>query len=446
MEAAIVARVSNDNGGTSTSPAEQRDSCVKTVHEQGWRIAGEFIESDLSASRFALKDRPEWKRLLETVESGALGVVVMWEPSRGSRELETWAHFLNLCRKHNVLIHVFTHHRTYDVRIAREWRTLAEDGVDAAYESEKISERSLRAASSRKEAGKPLGRAPYAYRRTYDPHSGRMTGQVPDGNAPRVRQLITDIANGVPVSKAARTAGIRHQHALWIARNPAYTGRRPGPDGVLVEAEWEPVVAEDIFWMAQAVLDGHRGARQRPGSYRSLLSRLATCGKCGEIIISDGKAGYRCKKGCVAYRDREDADQNVMWKLLNELEQPDVLERYAPADPGEADAAKAEAARIERELFAAAESYGQPGGIGIGTLEAIEARLRPALAQAQDRVRTVSVPPALARFTGRYARSNAAYQIWLDMPLAAQRSLIRELADVKINGRNHPHRVEVILK
>ena len=55
-------------------------------------IADRYADPGLSASRFATKDRPEYKRLLADVEAGKLDVVVLWESSRGGRELAAWAH------------------------------------------------------------------------------------------------------------------------------------------------------------------------------------------------------------------------------------------------------------------------------------------------------------------------------------------------------------------
>jgi site-specific DNA recombinase len=53
--------------------------------------------------------------------------------------METWGGFLKRCRKHGVLIHATCHDTTYDPRKPRDFRSLAEDGVDAMYESDKTS-------------------------------------------------------------------------------------------------------------------------------------------------------------------------------------------------------------------------------------------------------------------------------------------------------------------
>jgi hypothetical protein len=70
-----------------------------------------------------------------------MDVVVLWESSRGGRELEEWAAFLNACRRTGTGIYITTHGRLYDMANGRDWRSLAEDGVDSAYESEKTSVR-----------------------------------------------------------------------------------------------------------------------------------------------------------------------------------------------------------------------------------------------------------------------------------------------------------------
>ena len=95
--------------------------------------------------------RPAYKEMLAAIRDDELDVVVLWESSRGGRELEAWAGFLNACRKHRVKIHMTSHSRTYDMTVGRDWRSLAEDGVDSGYECEKTCERALR-------AGRPVPR------------------------------------------------------------------------------------------------------------------------------------------------------------------------------------------------------------------------------------------------------------------------------------------------
>lgn len=122
----------------------------------------------ISASRFASKARSDWARLLADIKSGRLELLWLWESSRGDRTLETWAGFLATCREKNVLIRVGSHDRTYNMANWRDWRTLAEDGVDSAVESEKLSARVRRGTQMKALKGRPHGRVTYGYQRHYD--------------------------------------------------------------------------------------------------------------------------------------------------------------------------------------------------------------------------------------------------------------------------------------
>ena len=98
-----------------------------------------------SASRHATKKRDEWPRVLARIDAGQGDVLWLWESSRGDRKLSTWARLLEDCRDRAVRIYVETHGRLYDMANSRDWRTLADDGVDNEAETNKTSERVLRA-------------------------------------------------------------------------------------------------------------------------------------------------------------------------------------------------------------------------------------------------------------------------------------------------------------
>jgi DNA invertase Pin-like site-specific DNA recombinase len=87
---------------------------------------------------------------------------------------------IDLCERRGVLIHVTTHHRTYDPANGRDRRSLIEDATDSEYESWKISQRARRATAANAEAGKPHGRVPFGYRRRYDEITRRFVAQEPE--------------------------------------------------------------------------------------------------------------------------------------------------------------------------------------------------------------------------------------------------------------------------
>ena len=133
---------------------------------EDWQVHG-IYKDGVSASRHATSKRDDWPKLLAVIAAGQARRLWLWESSRGDRTLSSWALLLESCRDHGCLIYVETHGRLYDMGRAREWRTLAEDGVDSAYESDKTSERVRREMLANATAGKVHGRIPYGYRREY---------------------------------------------------------------------------------------------------------------------------------------------------------------------------------------------------------------------------------------------------------------------------------------
>src|SRR5579862_2506814 len=129
---ALYQRVSD---GTDKSVEEQNAANERAAASLGWRATS--YSDAVSASRFSRKARPDWDRLMADVAAGKFANVVLWEPSRGDRKLSTWAAFLDTCRETGTGIYITSHGRVYDMRNGRDYRSLAEDGVDSAYESEK---------------------------------------------------------------------------------------------------------------------------------------------------------------------------------------------------------------------------------------------------------------------------------------------------------------------
>jgi hypothetical protein len=109
---------------------EQNKANQDECDQHGWTVTERYEDPGLSASRFATKARPEYRRLLADIRAGKLDVVVLWESSRGDRELAGWAQFLNACRENRTRIYITTHGRLYDMDNGRDWRSLAEDGVE----------------------------------------------------------------------------------------------------------------------------------------------------------------------------------------------------------------------------------------------------------------------------------------------------------------------------
>src|SRR5215472_10671863 len=166
--AGLYQRVSD---GTDKSVAEQNKANEESAAGFGWDTV--TFSDAVSASRFSNKARPGWASLTAAVAAGRFAYVVLWEVSRADRKLATWAAFLDACRETDTRIYVTARERLYDLANGYDYRELAAEGLDAAFESEKISRRVRRGIAPVIENGEPYGRIPYGYRRTYTREEGR---------------------------------------------------------------------------------------------------------------------------------------------------------------------------------------------------------------------------------------------------------------------------------
>jgi site-specific DNA recombinase len=433
--------------GETKSIADQLKLGRAAVKAQDWELAGEYSD-DSSASRYRQKERKDWQRLLADLDAGALDVLVLYKAARGSRDEVDWFLVLRLCRKHGVLIHVMADRRTYDLRLSRDWKTLAEDGVTSAYYSEELSESVRRGTLTAAADGRPHGRVTYGYEREYSPDDGRMTGQRPGANAPVVREIFAELARHTPINTLEaklRERGLPSPAgATWrrttirnIATNPAYIGKRrhvirDKETGAVISDEvhngsWPALVDEEMFWTVQNILNQPERKTTRPGSAKYLLSYIAVAPCGGPLSGMDSRRReaqdrYACgRDGCVSI-GRPDMDLIVSLTVLAHIR------RHGPkllAHDGTA-AAQAEADRYRAQLEEARRSFERPDGISAEALARKERALLPLIEDAARRARPAGVAGALSELVG----ADDVYGKWREMELAARREVVKSLAHV----------------
>ncbi|SEG83518.1 hypothetical protein SAMN04489712_11611 [Thermomonospora echinospora] len=158
-------------------------------------------------------------------------MLVIWETARGDRKLARWIEFLDLCRDLGILIHVTSHQHTYDVRKRRDYKTLAEEGLDSADDSELTSERLLRDKRKAAKRGLPHGRHLYGYKRIYEigeDNRRRLVGVVPD------EEVRTAVGRGGTVTEythagvCAAVAGTSSFQGLLVCRRSGWPDGRRG--------------------------------------------------------------------------------------------------------------------------------------------------------------------------------------------------------------------------
>lgn len=430
---------------------EQTSAARVACDQQGWSIADELSDG-ISASRFTDKTRPAWVELMSRLPD--VGMIVLWEPSRGDRTLASWISFIDLCRKHNVKIHAIAHGSTYDPRNARHYRTLAEDGVDSAYETDKMSMRLRRGLAGVAERGRPHSRTAYGYERIYHPSTRALVEQRAHAeHAPTVREIFRRLAAGEPIAAIARDLTSRQipppawhapnvvrwssQTVAAIARNRAYAGVRVhrATAGATTEhaAMW-PALVDDATWYAVARLmaDPARRTPQRPrnGRATSLLGNIARCGTCGDVL------GVRTHGDGYVYRCCPQADSNALDALVTEvilarLSDPAVYAQLRHASDIDDRAAVESGALVDRltgELAAWRDSAVR-GETSPGSLAAVEAGLGARIADAKRSAARASAPPALRGIVGPDGDVRAR---WFASSLGTQRDIAKTLLVVTL--------------
>jgi site-specific DNA recombinase len=451
LRAALQCRVSKPTPGApkvgapvERSVDEQERAGRQVAADHGWTVVALYPEPPGSASRFARGRRQMWDRILADLDAGAWDVIIMWEPSRANRVLEHWARFLDLCRARGVLIH--TDQRIYDMRIARDWKTLADAGVDAASEAEVMSERILRALRANLAAGRPQGRVPYGYQREYDPHTRKYLRQIPH---PEQADIIRTAARAYVAGQSLRSiceqmnaAGVPTARggAAWddtalrkVLLSPTNIGRRTHAGKVTGPGDWPPILDDALYYAVVARRQQARtdvaGRPRQEGRVKYLLSGIAECGACGGTIrvLPRPKPAYVCPHCTRVSREMGWVDAYVTECVLSALEDPRLAELLA-ADVGAAELREAmdqRAVLLGRLEETAEEVAGQRMTPVLAAR--IEALLAPQVAATEARIAELSRAKTLSAVAAGDARAR-----WAVLPLGGRRAVIRELVRIRI--------------
>lgn len=441
MRAAIYDRVSIDRR-QGRSVAEQSVENRAVCADNGWSIVAEHKDNDRSASRHARRVRESWPLVLADIESGRVDVLVLWESSRGDRELESWARLLNTCRRLGLLIHITSHDRTYDVRKPRDWKTLAEEGVSNAYASEETSLRIKRSKAAAAVAGRPAGKRPFGYRREYDPDTGELLRQVIDNDQAEVireaaqRVLAGETPYAVAQDFNARGIPTPRDGQKWdltqvkrIVTLPVYAGKRVHRGEVVGGGQWPAILDELTYYACVSKLSDPLRRTQRDSAVTHLLSGIAT-GPCGgriRVQKNRGFLAYLCVEDFCVSRKEAWVDAYVEGAAIGFLSRDDALELLADGQIAEdVKTAHVEAEKLRGEMKAHYRNSAT-GKLSPNGLVQMEALLLPQIKAAERRAKAAAVSPLIRK----YARPDIA-EFWDDLPLSTRRDLIKSLMTVRI--------------
>jgi site-specific DNA recombinase len=458
-----VSQADPDNPDPREKSTQDQEAVGRKWAEQvGAQVVDVYSDEGVSASRFTDKERAEYNRLIEDVETGKLDVLWFWEQSRLSRRQAEYFHLVDLCRNKGVLW--VNQDRVID---PSDYKDTLAPGIMAsidAISSEQTSERVRRGMESIALAGRPTGKNLYGYRRIYDPITRRLErvepdvidgggAAVEDSPAAVVREIFERLAagdtlNSIRLDLQARgipsPAGTEYwygQTVRGLARNPSFIGRRIHQGEVLsgVEAMWPPLVDETLFWTVQRILTDPKRTERRPARARYLLSGVIRCAVCGRKLQGNSNrrtsqpnwvGDYICRdQGCVGIGiSRMDAFVErivTMW-----LSDPDVFAALLSVDDSAATAqarADADRAHVELEQWRKAAETGE---ITLASFKRVEKGLLARIADAERRTLSMTVPAALRGRIGPHAE-----EAWYDeqvTPLEIKRQIIAAIADIRV--------------
>ncbi|QXN73781.1 serine integrase [Mycobacterium phage SoSeph] len=444
MRAIIYNRVSSDPTGRGRSVADQETENRAICERNGWTIGEVLTDNDRSATRFATRERPEYRRLTEILQRG--DVLVTWEASRAQRDLEAYVALRNLCAERGVLWCYSG--KVYDLTVGDDRFVTGLDALLAEKEAEQTRERIMRGHRTNLAAGGAHGHVPFGYRIVRDPTTGRPLQRVPDeATAPLVQEAARRVLAGESVRSIVADLKVRTPGKPWststlrrMLMNPTYAGYRTHRGEIARKGTWEPLIAQDDHDRLVALF-GSRRTVPRGAAPKYLLTGIAVCGVCGGRLImrqqgsvpaakkrADGKLWfYGCEGGHVG-RDREKVDDAVTRVVVALLSNPDELAKLAePSDETPAGDDVDDVAELRQRLTDAVDAY-DAGKLSIEMLARIEARLRPRIEAAEERSKARYLSPVVAQVAAAPDPAGA----WAALTLADKREFLRATMHIEV--------------
>ena len=458
--AAIYARISSDEDGTALGVNRQLEDCRKWAATEGWCVAEEYTDNDVSA--FTGKRRPRYEDMMQDLHDGVRDGVIVYHQDRLTRrpiELEQFVEVIEAARVEHVR---FVAGGAVDA-LNGDGLTMARVmGAFAADESRAKSRRIKRKLDEVAASGRPHGgsRRPFGFeddRETHRPDEAdvirTLTARFLAGESLRSLALWMESEGVTTVfDKPWRTSTIRD-----MLVSPRIAGLRQHRGEVIGAASWEPIISERDRDRVLAMFEQKKvSGRRTPRNY--LLTGLLRCGRCGHTLYSSRRVNsrrYVCKggpdhRGCGRLTVVADPlEQLVAAALLYRLDTPelaDVIAGRAAQDEQAAalaDSIGQDNAQLE-ELAAAYAAKQFTMREWMAARNPIQERIRSA-SRRHDRIVGTD---SLAGFVGN---GDALRTQWADLNLTRQHAIVRAVLDHVViaptevrGGVFNPDRVDLV--
>lgn len=395
MNVALYARQSLDRSKDALAVHRQISECRSLAERNGWKIAREFIDNDVSASTG--KPRPEWSRLLVDLNAGRYDTLICWHTDRLYRRVRDLVDLVEIAER-NALKIVTVKAADLDLTTPAGRMLAGMLGHAARYEAEQKGARQAAANRQRAKMGDVLWtRRPFGYDR-----KGKRIVVVRNeareirGAAKRVlagatlASVVADLNNREVTTSTGGTWSVTALRRILL--NPRHAGRAVYCGEDVGSSAGAAILDAETHERLVAVLTDPRRRTAPTTAVKYLLSGIVRCGRCAERMYASpmGQKGerwmvYRCRTAHLARR-LDLVDALVEDVLLAGLALPDALSILAPAE--DVSELAAESQDVRERLDGLGELYAD------GTLT--KAALREATAKLRDRLEHLQTQIAAA--------------------------------------------------
>lgn len=485
IEIDVYARVSRLSDDRQRSTEGQVDDCVSRIGELGHRVGVIHVDPGRSAWDPRVK-RKRWTHLMERLEAGATGGVVVFDLARFSRRPIEGERLILAAERGLVIL---DSEGEYDLTSADGKAQFRDQMKMAAYESDRLSTRSRRGKRIRAMKGETNNS-----RRTFGWQDDNATKH--EAEAPLVESLVTRVLagksqddlvvelnrDGIPTATGGRWNRTSLRQVLVRPRNAGIAVYRgevlrersadPAVPGKLLKLQGvEPIIDVDTWEQVVTLFESRRTGRPVSDTY--MCTGIVLCGLCKGGLSGrprknmkpypDGsvKRQYWCQprsngEGCGRIAvDQRELDNHVGALVVAILGDP----RHAAAVEAASKAAGDKKRKIESDIESAeqlAEELAGRLGRNEITLTRYDAAVEPLdrrIASLRGQLGEVEVPTA-ALPEGHVDSSLSVWKRrWVDATPTERRRLIRQAlrnrrlmvmpADPKAPRRFDPRRIVI---
>jgi site-specific DNA recombinase len=301
MRAAIYTRISKNNPNVP-KVEDQEAMCQKLAKAHGYEVVEVYTDDGISASKFL--NRPGWNDMLRDVSGGKIDVLVLQSDDRFTRQMLEKETLALACASAGVTWHT-VNEGTIDPSTAEGGLRSGLNTLLASYETKRKSERQRQANDAVRDKGLPLagGDRPFGY------EDDKVT--LRPAEADLVVQAYRDLTSGKRTLSGIRTQWNRDnvlttrgkpwdiakvEKMLRRPRNVQHVQHR----GVILEGvigKWERLIDDETYAAALVLLNDPKRRLTKVHEQKWLLTGLASCGPCGEVLKAttrNNEKVYRC--------------------------------------------------------------------------------------------------------------------------------------------------------